>query len=175
MITKEEITSALKEKCYKQFANKNIFKLDNVYKSTHFDDDNYFDVINIYKYDINEFDNFIDFVTYIFLYFNYEGEVDYSDCIFHQSFNTGMLLKLWHKYYDNNDIVDIKENPSKEYLDNIFEKYIKSVTSKLPNKIPSILIDIKYDKYDERFMLLKYDIYYILVVGRKGKDEDYYP
>lgn len=175
MITKEDITSVLKEKCYKQFANKNIFKLDNVYRSTHFDNDNYVNVIHIYKYDINQFDNFIDFVTYILLYFNYVNEDDYLDCNFHLNFNCGMLLKLWHKYYnDNNDIIDIKENPSKEYLDNIFTKYIKSVTSRLPDKIPSILIDIKYDKYDERFMLLKYDIYYILVVGKKGEDNDYY-
>lgn len=144
-----------------------------------FDNDNYESVIHIYKYNTKEFDNFIDFVTYIFMYYNHEGGIDYSDCNYHHNFNSGMLLRLWHKYYDDNDIeyhdiVDIKENSSKEYLDNIFTKYIKSVTSRLPDKIPSILIDIKYDKYDERFILLKYDIYYILVVGKKAEDEDFY-
>ena len=178
MITKEEVTLALKEKCYKKFSTKGIFRLDNVSRLRCFDDNNYSYVINIYQYDIKEFNNFIDFITYIFLYFNHEGGVNYSDCNFHQNFNCGMLLNLWYKYYDDNnddnDIIDIKENPSKEYLDNIFAKYIKSVTSRLPDMIPSISIYIRYDKYDEIFILLKYDTYYILIVGRKAEDEDYY-
>lgn len=36
MDRKEQITEMLKEKCYKQFANKNIFRLDNVSRETCF-------------------------------------------------------------------------------------------------------------------------------------------